>query len=115
MSELTTRSGGVDSAVADGHVALSPFTLNLANPGKIEGRADIKSVALSALISASNLDGKVKLDGKVDRYAPWKVAGEVNLLSAALFTDLTMSFKDVDLTVVNPYSGHFVGYKIDKG
>jgi hypothetical protein len=26
-----------------------------------------------------------------------------------------MSFKDVDLTIVNPYSGHFVGYKIDKG
>jgi hypothetical protein len=26
-----------------------------------------------------------------------------------------MSFKDIDLTIVNPYSGRFVGYKIDKG
>src|SRR4029077_13522003 len=25
------------------------------------------------------------------------------------------SFKDLDLTIVNPYSGHFAGYKIDKG
>ena len=58
---------------------------------------------------------KVQLDGKVDRYSPMQIAGEVNLLSAALYTDITMSFKDLDLTVVNPYSGHFAGYKIDKG
>jgi hypothetical protein len=70
---------------------------------------------IAGLSSDPKSRAKVQLDGKVDRYAPWKVAGEVNLLSAALFTDLTMSFSDVDLTVVNPYSGHFVGYRIDKG
>ncbi|HEY4448508.1 MAG TPA: DUF748 domain-containing protein, partial [Steroidobacteraceae bacterium] len=66
---------------------------------------------IAGLSSDPKSRAKVQLDGKVDRYAPWKVAGEVNVLSASLFTDLTMSFKDVDLTVVNPYSGHFVGYK----
>jgi hypothetical protein len=70
---------------------------------------------ITGLSSDPQSRAKVQLDGKVDRYAPWQVTGEVNLLSAALFTDLTMSFKDLDLTVVNPYSGHFVGYKIDKG
>jgi hypothetical protein len=70
---------------------------------------------IAGLSSDPKSRAKVQLDGKVDRYAPWKVTGEVNVLSAALFSDLTMSFKDVDLTVVNPYSGHFVGYKIDKG
>ena len=70
---------------------------------------------IAGLSSDPQSRAKVQLDGKVDRYAPWKVAGEVNLLSAALFTDLTMSFNDVDLTVVNPYAGHFVGYRIDKG
>jgi hypothetical protein len=58
---------------------------------------------------------KVQLDGKVDRYAPLQISGEVNLLSAALYTDITMGFKDLDLTVVNPYSGHFAGYNIAKG
>jgi hypothetical protein len=58
---------------------------------------------------------KVELDGKIDKYAPARIAGEMNLLSAALYTDITLGFKDVDLTIVNPYSGHFVGYKIDKG
>jgi hypothetical protein len=58
---------------------------------------------------------KVDLKGKVERYSPIQIGGEVNLLSAALYTDIKMSFQDLDLTVVNPYSGHFVGYKIAKG
>jgi hypothetical protein len=57
----------------------------------------------------------VKLDGKVDRYSPLQIAGDVNLLSAALYTDIKMTFQDLDLTVVNPYSGRFTGYKIAKG
>jgi hypothetical protein len=58
---------------------------------------------------------KVELNGKIDRYSPAHIGGEANLLSTALYTDITMSFKDIDLTIVNPYSGHFIGYKIDKG
>jgi hypothetical protein len=66
----------VDSAFAEGHVALGAFTLNLANPGRIEGAADIKSIALSALIAASNLDGKVKLEGKVSGHIPFTAGPE---------------------------------------
>jgi hypothetical protein len=58
---------------------------------------------------------RVQLEGKVDRYSPLQISGEVNLLSAALYTDIKMAFKDLDLTVVNPYSGHFTGYTIAKG
>ena len=58
---------------------------------------------------------KVELNGKVDRYSPAHIGGELNVLSTALYTDITMGFKDIDLTIVNPYSGHFIGYKIDKG
>jgi hypothetical protein len=66
----------VDSAIAEGHVALGAFTLNLANPGRIQGAADIKSIALSALIAASNLDGKVKLEGKVSGHIPFTAGPE---------------------------------------
>ena len=61
----------IDSGIAEGHAALGAFTLNLTNPGHIEGAADIKSIALSTLISASNLDGKVKLEGKVSGHIPF--------------------------------------------
>ena len=109
---------------------LTPFPVSIGTVTLANGSANYSDLWIkpSFAIGIQSLNGKiaglssdpksrakVQLDGKVDRYAPWKVAGEVNLLSAALFTDLTMGFKDVDLTVVNPYSGHFVGYKIDKG
>ena len=58
---------------------------------------------------------KVEFEGKVDRYAPAKIAGDINLLSAALYTDLKVSFKGVEMTSVTPYSGRFAGYKIEKG
>ena len=71
--------------------------------------------SVTGLSSQPQTRAKVDLNGKIDRYAPVHIGGEINLLSVALFTDVTMSFKDVDLTIVNPYSTHFVGYKIDKG
>ena len=70
---------------------------------------------VSGLSSDPSSRAKVELNGKVDRYSPVHIGGQINVLSAALFTDITLSFKDLDLTIVNPYSGHFVGYKIDRG
>jgi hypothetical protein len=58
---------------------------------------------------------KVDFEGTVDKYAPAKIAGDLNLLSAALYTDLRVSFKGVEMTSVTPYSGRFAGYKIEKG
>jgi hypothetical protein len=55
------------------------------------------------------------LEGKVDRYAPATISGEMNLLSATLFTNIRLQFDGVDMTSVTPYSGRFAGYKIEKG
>ncbi|HTT43558.1 MAG TPA: DUF748 domain-containing protein [Steroidobacteraceae bacterium] len=71
--------------------------------------------AITGLSSDPHSRAKVDLSGKIERYSPAHIGGELNVLSAALYTDITMSYKDIDLTIVNPYSGHFVGYKIDKG
>lgn len=57
----------------------------------------------------------VVLDGKVDRYAPVEVRGEVNLLSSTTFTDLTADFHNIELPTFTPYSGKFMGYQIEKG
>jgi hypothetical protein len=71
--------------------------------------------SITGLSSDPKSRAKVELNGKVDRYSPAHIGGELNVLSTALYTDITMGFKDIDLTIVNPYSGHFIGYKIDKG
>jgi hypothetical protein len=67
------------------------------------------------LSSDPDSHAKVKLEGKVDRYAPVTIAGEMNVLAATAYTDINMGFKGLELTTITPYSGRFAGYKIDKG
>jgi hypothetical protein len=73
------------------------------------------SGTVTGLSSDPKSRAKVKLDGKVDKYAPVDINGEVNLLSATAFTDLSMNFRNMELTTFNPYSGKFAGYNISKG
>ncbi len=61
----------VSSGFAEGHAALGAFTVNLANPGRIDGAADLTSISLSSLVTASNLGSKVKLEGKVSGHVPF--------------------------------------------
>lgn len=58
---------------------------------------------------------KVDLKGKVDRYAPISVSGEINPLAATAYSNMKMSFNGVELTTATPYSARFAGYKIEKG
>src|SRR5882762_4636255 len=110
--------------------AATPFPVSIATVRFINGSADYSDLwikpsfavgiqtlegTVSGLSSDPKSRAKVELNGKVDRYSPVHIGGQINLLSAQLYTDVTMSMKDLDLTIVNPYSGHFAGYKIDKG
>lgn len=67
------------------------------------------------LSSKENSRAKIDLHGSVDAFAPATITGEANVLSAALYTDLTMSFRNIELSTFNPYSGKFAGYNISKG
>jgi len=44
-----------------------------------------------------------------------KISGQINPLSAEKYADLTMSFKNFDLTSTSPYAGKFAGYTVEKG
>jgi hypothetical protein len=56
----------------------------------------------------------VALTGAIDAFSPVSITGEVNVLGP-LYTDLTMSFRNISLPVFDPYSGKFAGYNIAKG
>jgi hypothetical protein len=71
--------------------------------------------AVTGLSSDLSSRADVKLAGNVDRYAPVEISGQVNLLSAALFSDVAMKFRNMELTTFNPYSGKYAGYSIRKG
>ena len=67
------------------------------------------------LSSKPNSRAKIDIHGSVDEFAPVSITGEVNVLSAALYTDLALSFRNIELSTFNPYSGKFAGYNISKG
>jgi len=70
---------------------------------------------VQGLSSDPKARAKVSLRGKVDRYAPTVIEGEINPLAADAFTDLSFKFENIELTTFTPYSGKFAGFRIDKG
>ena len=120
----------VQTAATAAGGAAPPFPMSIGTVRFVNGSADYSDLwikpsfavgiqtlegTVSGLSSDPKSRAKVELNGKVDRYSPVHIGGQINLLSAQLYTDVTMSMKDLDLTIVNPYSGHFAGYKIDNG
>jgi len=124
------RTAAAEGTPASDKAAAKPFPMSIGTVRLVDASVNYSDLWIkpSFAVGIQTLDGTVsglssdarsrarmELNGKVERYSPVHVGGELNLLSAALYTDVTMSFKDLDLTIVNPYSGHFAGYKIDKG
>jgi hypothetical protein len=70
---------------------------------------------VKGLSSQANARAVVSLRGKVDRYAPATIAGEINPLSAQAYSDIGLRFENIELTTFTPYSGKFAGRRIDKG
>ncbi len=67
------------------------------------------------LSSKENSRAKVDIHGSVDAFSPVAITGEVNVLGPTLYTDLALSFHNMELSTFNPYSGKFAGYNISKG
>jgi hypothetical protein len=57
----------------------------------------------------------VNLAGKVDNTAPMQISGKVNLLGKNQFTDIKVDFRGIELIPTSPYSGKFLGYRLNKG
>ena len=70
---------------------------------------------VTGLASDQEMQADVDLRGQLENHSPLTVSGKINPLSKDLFADLTISFKDIDLTPLTPYSGTYLGYAIDKG
>ncbi|MFN3543963.1 MAG: DUF748 domain-containing protein [Thiobacillus sp.] len=58
---------------------------------------------------------QVELDGKVDDYGSARVRGAIEPFRATEFTDLKLTFRNLEMTHLTPYSGKFAGRKIDSG
>ena len=57
----------------------------------------------------------VALKGNLGYGSPIDIAGKINPLGKDLFADIKISFKDIELSPVTPYTNKFLGYPITKG
>ncbi|WP_296755723.1 DUF748 domain-containing protein [Thiobacillus sp.] len=57
----------------------------------------------------------VELDGKVDEFGSARVRGSIQPFRATDFTDLKLTFRNLEMTNMTPYSGKFAGRRIDSG
>ena len=74
---------------------------------------------LGGVITGISTDPKmvaqVELDGKVDDFGSARVRGSIQPFTATEFTDLTLTFRNLEMTNLTPYSGKFAGRRIDSG
>jgi uncharacterized protein involved in outer membrane biogenesis len=79
--------------------------------------ADLSHIegSVSGFSSEKGTRAQVDLRGKLGGISPLEIKGEISPLDEELFADLTLSFKDIDMTRINPYARKYVGYTIEKG
>ncbi len=96
------------------HASQANFADLSVQPNFATGIQNIEGTVLG-LSSNAKSRAKVDIHGAVDAFSPVTITGEVNVLSPALYTDLAMSFRNMELSTFNPYSGKFAGYNITQG
>lgn len=70
---------------------------------------------VTGLSSDMNQFADLDLRGTLENHSPLLIKGRINPLRDDLFVDITISFKDIELSPASPYSGTYLGYVIDKG
>jgi hypothetical protein len=70
---------------------------------------------VSGLTSDESKLADVDLRGNLENHSPLQITGQINPLRNDLFVDLKISFRDIELSPITPYSSRFLGYTVEKG
>ena len=97
--------------VSEGRVDFADLSLPTPFGTKIH---ELKGI-VAGISSAKDARAQVKLDGRVDEYGTAKIDGELNTSDPKAFTDISVVFRNVEMSSLTPYSGKFAGRKIDSG
>lgn len=106
---LPLRIGGIE--IVDGSAHFADFSLS---PNFATAIQQLNG-AIGTLDNQSGKPARVDIRGKVDRYAPVSISGQLTPFSPLQQLDIATRFQRVELTTLTPYAGKFAGYKIHKG
>ena len=70
---------------------------------------------ITALAPDNAAGSEVNIEGTVDEHGYAKATGFINVFDPIGFTNLDVSFRNIELTRLTPYSGKFAGYRIKQG
>jgi hypothetical protein len=70
---------------------------------------------LTGLSSDPASHATIDLKGQLGEFSPVTISGEVQPFSLERYADLKLHFANIQLPILNPYSGEFAGYAIAKG
>ena len=70
---------------------------------------------ISGLTSEASLLADVDLRGNLENHSPLRISGRINPLSEDLFVDLKVSFSDIELSPMSPYTETYLGYILKQG
>ncbi|HEY0268364.1 MAG TPA: DUF748 domain-containing protein, partial [Methyloradius sp.] len=73
------------------------------------------SGVINGLSTNPSTTAQVEMDGKVDEFGSARIRGSVQPFRATDFTDLKLSFHNLEMNRLTPYSGKFAGRRIDSG
>ncbi|MFA5321718.1 MAG: DUF748 domain-containing protein, partial [Smithella sp.] len=71
--------------------------------------------SVSGLSSQEFSRADVALKGNLGYGSPIDIAGKINPLGKDLFADIKVSFQNIELSPITPYSNKYLGYPITKG
>lgn len=70
---------------------------------------------ISGISTAPGARTLFKLDGRVDEYGEANLEGTLDLMQHNAFSDMTLIFRNVEMSSLSPYSGTFAGRRIQSG
>lgn len=70
---------------------------------------------VTGISSQEGSRAQIKLEGRVDDYGTAKAKGEFDTAAPKTFTDLNLTFRNVEMARLTPYSGKFAGRQIKAG
>ena len=101
-----------------GVIALKDGKINLTDRSVMPAySASITSLngTIRNISSKQEQKADVLLTASINNSAPVKITGTLNPFRDALFLDLAVKLNDMDLSPFTPYSGKYVGHRIQKG
>jgi len=117
-TEKRTQKGASDFPVSVNRVRIQDAELDFADNTLIipfSTRIHDLGGTIDGLSSAPDRKAVMALEGRVNRYGSARIKGELLPLDAKGYSDVTMIFRNVEMTRLTPYTAQFAGRKIESG